>query len=168
MASTKLATRDCASAPSQMGIDALVLTTETNNRYFTGLKTTIFRLKMRPMFVILPMRSDREPVLVIPEFLEACALATSWVRDIRMASECYGKENRDATDILIGVLKDMGLSEATLGMELGEAQHLAMSQTQFEHLRADLPHVRIVDAAAAIWSVRRVKSDLEIEALKTA
>jgi len=151
-----------------LGVEAVILTTETDIRYFTGFKTVIFRLKMRPMFAILPADTRRPPILVIPEFLEACALATSWVTDIRTAAECYGRRNQDAVDILIGVLKDLGMDKAAIGMEFGDAQHLAMSHHQFEQMRSELPGLRLVDASPAIWSVRRVKSDLEVEAIKTA
>jgi Xaa-Pro dipeptidase len=150
------------------GLDAVLLTTEANMRYFAGLKTTIFRLKMRPMFAILPADARRAPALVLPEFLEATALATSWIDDIRTASECYGKRADDAVDILIGALKDMGLERAAIGMELGDGHHLAMSQTQLDHLRADLADARWADAAPEIWALRRVKSPLEVEALQTA
>ena len=151
-----------------LGVEAVILTTEADIRYFTGFKTVVFRLKMRPMFAILPADTRRAPVLVIPEFLEACALATSWVTDIRTATECYGRQNQEAVDILIGVLKDMGLDKAAIGMEFGAAQHLAMNQNQWAQLQAGLPGARWLDASPAIWACRRVKSDLEVDAIRTA
>jgi Xaa-Pro dipeptidase len=151
-----------------LGADAVLLTTEANIRYFTGFKTNIFRLKMRPMFAILPADTNKPPALVIPEFLEGCALATSWVTDLRIAAECYGQENQDAIEVLIATLKEMGLAHARLGMELGEAQQLAASYRQIEHLLTELPQMEMVDATPAIWNVRRVKSLREIEAIKTA
>ena len=153
---------------SALGLDAILLTTEPNIRYFTGLKTTIFKLKLRPLFCILPAKTGIKPILVLPEFLEAAALATSWVDDIRITSECYGKENEDAIEVVAGVLKDEKLDNVTLGMEFGISQHLGMSQIEFSHFKDELPKINLVDASQPVWKLRRVKSQLEVKAMKTA
>jgi Xaa-Pro dipeptidase len=153
---------------ADLGMDAILLTTEPNIRYFTGFKTSIFKLKLRPLFAILRADSRLKPILVLPEFLEAAALATSWVDDVRITSECYGKPNQDAIEVVTGVLTDVGLDKVTLGMEFGVSQHLGMSQTEFTRFKTALPKINLVDASGPIWKLRRLKSPLEIETMKTA
>jgi Xaa-Pro dipeptidase len=149
------------------GIDAAVFTTEQNIRYLTGFKTVMFQVKMRPMIAVLPTREDRPPALVIPEFLEATALATTWLDDIHLATECYGQRVVRVEEVLLHLLRELDLGAATLGFELSGHQ-LALSQQQFAALTGALPAARIVDAGDLIWQVRRVKSTPEVEAFKTA
>jgi Xaa-Pro aminopeptidase len=149
------------------GIDAAIFTTEQNIRYVTGFKTVMFQVKMRPMIAVLPTRADQPPALVIPEFLEATALATTWLEDIHLGTECYGQRVVGVEEVLLRVLHKLNLDAAAPGFELNGHQ-LALSQQQFVALTEALPAARIVDVGDLIWQVRRVKSAPEVEAFKTA
>jgi Xaa-Pro dipeptidase len=149
------------------GIDAALVTTEQNIRYFTGFKTVMFQVKMRPMVAVLPADDRLGPALVIPEFLEATALATSWVDNVRLATECYGQRMIAVEEMVCTSLREMHLDSAVLGFELGGHQ-LALSQQQFSSVTHSLPAARVVDAGDLIWQVRRIKTPLEVEAFRTA
>ncbi len=149
------------------GIDAAVVTTESNVRYLTGFKTVMFQVKMRPMVVVLPVQERLPPGLVIPEFLEATALATTWLDNIRLATECYGQKVVGVGEVVTAVLREMGLQSAVLGFELGGHQ-MALSQQEFTALKEAVPAARLADVGGLIWAVRRVKSAREAEAFRTA
>jgi len=48
----------------QHGLDALLLTTETNVRYFTGFLTRFWESPTRPWYLIIPLKG--KPIAVIP------------------------------------------------------------------------------------------------------
>jgi Xaa-Pro aminopeptidase len=150
----------------QQGIDALLITTSQNARYFTGLKTLLFRGRLRPITALL--LATREPVMIVPEVLEGTCLATTWVEDFRLSSECYGKPPIHMVDLISDTIRDLGLSDGTLGMEFGIAHHLGMTQQELEALREKIPRAKWVNASDLIWELRSVKSSCEVEALKTA
>lgn len=153
---------------SDRGLDALLVTTGQNVRYFSGLNTVLFKTTLRPITMLLPAGDAHEPVMVVPEVLEATCLATTWISDIRTNAECYGKTPSHVLDILAATIRDLGLSSGRVGMELGAGQYLAMEQQQFEILKRSVPGAEWVDASEVIWQMRMLKSPSEIEALKTA
>ena len=64
----------------QRGLDALLLTCETDVRYFTGYLTRFWESPTRPWFLVVP--ASGAPVAVIPS-IGAALMAQTWVRDIR-------------------------------------------------------------------------------------
>ena len=61
------------------GLDALLLTTETNVRYFTDF-TRFWESPTRPWYLIIP--SKGKPIAVIPSIGEAL-MSKTWLEDIR-------------------------------------------------------------------------------------
>ena len=68
------------SGMAEVGLGALLLTTEPEIRYFTGFLTRFWESPSRPWFLILPAMGD--PVAVIPA-IGAPLMGRTWVRDIR-------------------------------------------------------------------------------------
>src|SRR5947209_7003666 len=66
---------------AERDVAALLVTTEMNFRYFSGLHTQSWVMPTRPMFLILP--ADRDPVAVIPAGSLVGMRQQSWVADIR-------------------------------------------------------------------------------------
>ena len=149
-------------------IDVLLVTNEPNVRYFTGLNTRLYKTVLRPIIALLPAAREREPILVVPEVLEATCLATTWVEDIRTNSECYGKQSNDVLDVLAGTIEELGLANGTMGMEFGAGQRLALTHGELEALQSKLPKVNWTDATDLIWNLQMIKSSLEVEALQIA
>src|SRR5688500_13197299 len=52
-------------------IGAAVLTTGANLRYFSGLNTVLYQTTLRPITMVIPADAAKEPVMVVPEVLEA-------------------------------------------------------------------------------------------------
>ncbi|SVD43982.1 uncharacterized protein METZ01_LOCUS396836, partial [marine metagenome] len=61
-------------------LDALLLCTEPEVRYFTGFDTPFWQSPTRPWFVVVPLEGP--PIAVIPG-IGAPAMGETWIRDIR-------------------------------------------------------------------------------------
>jgi Xaa-Pro aminopeptidase len=69
------------------GLSALLLTTETDVRYFTGFLTRFWESPTRPWFLIVP--ANGTPVAVSPSS-GAAQMGQTWINDIRtwIAPDC--------------------------------------------------------------------------------
>jgi Xaa-Pro dipeptidase len=142
---------------AERGIDALFILQAENLSYFTGYISWLKSSKHRPFVGILPQGKD--PVLALPRLQLGDAEGFSYVEDIRLWSANY-------LDFFVDTLKDMGLSNKRIGVEIGHDTHLAMSLLEFEQLKAMLPDVTWVDATDLIFDVRKIKSEPEIAYLR--
>jgi Xaa-Pro aminopeptidase len=135
------------------GLDALLLTTEAEIRYFSGFRTLFWQSPARPWFLVLPAAGA--PVAVIPA-IGAELMATTWIEDIRgFAAPAGGGEG---VAELAGALAGAG----RIGLPMGAESSLRMPLADFEALRARLG-ADWVDATPLIRALRMVKSPAEIE-----
>ncbi len=141
------------------GLDALLVTSETNHVYFSGLRTPSFGTRARPITMLI--RSSGAPVVIVSRNQLGQALAVSWVPDIRFHT---GLQD-EALALLADVISECGLSAGRIGCELGEEQRLGMTWLGFEALRRTLPEARFDDAASVLWQLRAVKSAREVAML---
>ena len=96
------------------GIDALLLTTEPEVRYFTGFLTRFWESPTRPWFLILPQSGD--PIAVIPS-IGADLMAKTWVRDIRTWTAPNPID--DGISLLADTLSEVLPKSAKLGIPSG-------------------------------------------------
>ena len=83
-------------------IDAILLTTEPNVRYFSGFLTQFWQSPTRPWFLIVPR--DENPIAVIPE-IGLAGMESTWVKNIRTwTSPC---PEDDGISLLSKTLKDI-------------------------------------------------------------
>ena len=141
------------------GLDAILLTTEPDIRYFTGYLTRFWESPCRPWFLVLPRSGD--PIAVIPS-IGAPLMARSWITDIR----CWRAPDLedDGISLLAETLHALGPS---IGTPSGLQSHLRMPLTDFARLNAALPQPIGADFDI-LRSLRLVKSEAEIEKIKTA
>ena len=97
-------------AMNEAGLDALLLCTEAEVRYFSGFRTLFWQSPTRPWFLILP--SSGEPIAIIPE-IGAQLMASTWVNDIRTWS------SPDPVDDGVSLLVDVLASYKTVGLPNG-------------------------------------------------
>lgn len=135
------------------GIEALLLTTEPDIRYYSGFRTQFWQSPTRPWFLIIP--GHGQPVAVIPE-IGAALMARTWVDDIRTWPS--PRPHDDGISLLRHALD--GYSR--VGILKGPETHLHMPLAGFEHLRAELRHTEFVDATELVRAQRMVKSEAEI------
>ena len=147
---------------AEMKIDALLVTERLNYQYYSGHRSEQCAVdKIRPYMFILP--KDDEPTLITMPFEVAQVEQTCFVADIRTTGGLTGHP-----EFIVDVLRDVGLSQARIGCELGREQYLGISHNGFRDVVNGLPGAEFVDAADIILAVRNVKSPLEIDYLRRA
>jgi Xaa-Pro aminopeptidase len=107
----------CALAQSAMAaaeIDAVVVTSPPNVRYFSGFATEFWESPTRPWFVIVPRQGL--PVAVIPE-IGAPAMARTWIEDIRTWPAPRPAD--DGVTLLAEVLETLPRRFGRIGWEMG-------------------------------------------------
>ncbi|GAB5469343.1 MAG: aminopeptidase P family protein [Rhodospirillales bacterium] len=139
-------------------LDAVLLTTEPEIRYFSGFQTLFWQSPTRPWFLLVPR--EGEPVAVIPE-IGAALMRQTWINDIRTWSAPAPAD--DGISLLSDLLSPYARSGRTLGLLKGHETSLRMPLGDYERLLAGLPGLRVRDATDLVRSLRMVKSDAEIE-----
>lgn len=141
------------------GLDALLLTTEPDVRYFTGYLTRFWESPCRPWFLVIPTAGD--PIAVIPS-IGAVLMARTWITDIRTwrAPDL----DDDGVSLLADTLRQLG---PHIGTPSGIQSHLRMPLDDFARLNAALPQPVGADGGI-VQTLRLVKSDAEIEKIRAA
>lgn len=148
---------------AQAGLDALLLTTEPELRYYTGFLTRFWESPTRPWFVVLP-RSGA-PVAVIPS-IGAHLMGQTWVEDIRSwAAPDY---EDDGVGLLGEALREAVPEGGRIGVADGMESHLRMPLADFRALEAGLGARRVVGDGGITRDLRMVKSEAEIAKIAAA
>ena len=138
-------------------LDALLLTTEPEVRYFSGFLTQFWASPTRPWFLVVP--KDGRPIAVIPE-IGAAGMAATWIEDIRTWPAPQPEDDG------LSVLADALGGCARVGLPMGHESHLRMPLADFRRLGDRLGGTELVDATAITRSLRMVKSELEIDKIR--
>ena len=136
-------------------LDALLLTTEAEVRYFSGFRTLFWHSPTRPWFLILPLSGG--PIAVIPG-IGAALMGTTWVRDIRTWSSPHPDDEG------VGLLTDALKGCRRVGLPMGEEASLRMPLGDFNRLRDGIS-ADVVDCSGLIKTLRMIKSEAEIALL---
>jgi len=143
------------------GMQATLLGTGNNLAYFSGYPSPA-RSVARPFFVLLPMTGD--PVLFSHSGHRAEAARFSWIGDVRE----YTELSRVPNGLICDAIREHGLFGKTIGMELGFEQAMDISWLEFQRFHDALGDTRLVDASAALWRLRMVKSAHEVACIRKA
>jgi Xaa-Pro aminopeptidase len=142
-------------------IDALLLTTEPNFRYFTGFHSQFWHSPTRPWFVLVP--ANEKPIAIIPSIGQQ-ALEETWIDDIQIwQSPCPEDEG---ISLLTQQIKKHCTKFSRLGMTLGAASHLRMPNNDFTTLRENIKPISIVDAMPLLTNLKNIKSSNEIDKIR--
>ena len=152
------------------GIDCLIVTDPLNFLYFTGQNVPLW-MAARPAMFILP--ESGAPTVVDwsgPSMFNRLYKKPSanWVEDKRIYPEI---PIQDATPVdwgVAGILREKGVAEAKVAIELGYETRLNLAIEDFELLKGQLPKLRWVDSGPVTWPCRMEKSEWEIDQLKKA
>ena len=133
-------------------LDAILLASEAEIRYFTGFRTQFWQSPTRPWFVIL--RRDQTPLAIIPE-IGVELMARSDIANI----EAWPAPRPH--DDGLSLLKDRLANCQRLGVLMGHETTFRMPLNDLIDLRATLP-AEWIDATHIIRNLRMVKSEREI------
>ncbi len=139
-------------------IDALLLITEPEFRYFTGFLTQFWQSPTRPWFLLVPVKG--KPIAVIPQ-IGAEVMAKTWVEDIRSWSSPQPWD--EGVSLLVEAIHESGGVNARIGIPMGAETSLRMSLLDFDTLRAKF---NFVDATSITRELRLTKSEAEIEKIR--
>ena len=138
-------------------LDAILLTTEPNVRYFSGFLTQFWQSPTRPWFLIVPR--EGELIAVIPE-IGRTGMESTWVNDIRTwPSPC---PEDDGISLLTQALSEVTLCFGRIGMALGQESHLRMPANNFKQMTEKISPTEIVDVALHLHRLKKIKSEAEI------
>ncbi len=142
-------------------VDALLLTTEAQVRYFTGFLTQFWQSPTRPWFLVLPL--EGKPIAVIPS-IGVEGMKRCWIDDIRSWSSPNPVDDGIGllADTLAGLPRRFGQFGTTLGVE----SHLRMPANDFKRLAETLSNAEFVDCALMLLELCSVKSSAEIEKIR--
>jgi Xaa-Pro aminopeptidase len=147
-------------AMSALEIDAVVLSAPANVRYFTGLRTWLWK-PLAPTMAILSARAGS--VTIVGSTMDAEGIGqTTWP-----PARLYPPAASPA-DATAAALSDLGLSRGRIGFELGAEQLSYITAAVLSDVSRSLPEAEFVDAIPVASSVRMLKSPVEIERLRTA
>ncbi len=147
-------------------LDAVLLTTEANVRYFSGFLTQFWESPTRPWFLVVPARGA--PVAVIPE-IGRSGMAQTWVEDIRTWPS--PRPDDDGVGLLLDCFAHLPRRFGRVGMTFGAESTVRMPLNDLARLRETLlkntaARFEMVDVAHLIQRQRMIKSPLEIDKIR--
>ncbi|GAB5446544.1 M24 family metallopeptidase [Gymnodinialimonas sp.] len=148
---------------ANVGLGALLLTTEPEVRYYTGFLTRFWESPTRPWFVVLPAAGD--PIAVIPS-IGAHLMGQTWIDDIRTwQAPDY---DDDGIGLLAETLREVTPSDAKIGVADQMESPLRMPLADFERLRHAIGARQITGDAAITRRLRLLKSSAEVAKITQA
>ena len=145
------------------GIDCAVFTQEENVRYFSGYLSVLWVSKFRPLMALLPADVSVDGAVLVSGQEMENARGTSWVENPTVFSPQHPPMPH-----LAQLLTDMVGDRARVGIELGFGQRLGLNIEQLRELESLVPGIELVDITPLSECVRMLKSDLEVDLLRTS
>lgn len=140
----------------ERGLDAILLCTEAEVRYYTGFRSLFWQSPTRPWFVIIPQSG--KPIAVIPE-IGRDLMERTWVDEI--ITWPSPRREDDGVSLLVKVLKGSN----KIGLLKGEEASLRMPLNDFETLNSKI-NGSFIDCSDLVKEVRLVKSEVEINIIR--
>ena len=138
-------------------LDALLVCTEPEVRYFTGFHTPFWQSPTRPWFVVVP--AEGRPIAVIPG-IGGASMGETWIQDIRTWPA--PRPDNDGVTLLATTLHEVAGTEGRIGVPMGHETHLRMPLADWEDLQEATIDVAYHDATDVVRGLRMHKSDLEV------
>ena len=138
-------------------IDAIVITSPANFRYFSGLDSNFWESPTRPWFLII---SKNGKIKALVPSIGLSAIESTFIKDIEVWQSPNPKD--EGTSLLKKIIKTFP-KHSNIGFELGMETYLRMSIKEFLKIKKDLQEYNFIDSTNIVWSLRKIKSDLEIK-----
>lgn len=159
----KARTRRAQALMAEAGLDALLLTTEPEVRYYTGFLTRFWESPTRPWFVVVPSQGD--PIAVIPS-IGAHLMRQCWIDDIRTwQAPDYAD---DGIGLLTETLSEVVPQDGAVGLADQMESHVRLPWQDLKALEAALSSRRLTGDEGITRRLRLVKSDAEIDKIRQA
>ncbi|OED36640.1 peptidase M24 [Chromatiales bacterium (ex Bugula neritina AB1)] len=146
---------------ASLDLAGMLLTSESEVRYFTGFQTLFWQSPTRSWFLFIPAQG--KPIAVIPE-IGAELMRQSWLDDVRTWSAPAPDD--DGISLLTELLSPLATRGERLGVLKGHETNLRMPLGDWERLVFALPGLQVTDCTGLIQGLRMIKSPLEINKLR--
>ncbi len=144
----------------QYKLDGLLLTTPQNIRYFTGYDSQFWESPTRPWFVVVP--ASGKPIGIVPEIGES-EFKKTWLEDIKTWPSPRPED--EGISILKSTINDLKKTYGQIGAEIGKEMAMRMPVRDLFKLK-EIVKTNIVDGSDAIWEMRMIKTNAEVERIK--
>tara|TARA_Y100001936_G_scaffold117336_1_gene114823 strand:+ start:1304 stop:2455 length:1152 start_codon:yes stop_codon:yes gene_type:complete len=138
-------------------IEAIIITSPSNFRYFSGLDSNFWESPTRPWFLVI---SKKNPIKAIIPSIGITALEKTLIKDIEVWQS--PNPNDEGVTLLKKTIKNFPIN-SKIGFELAFESHLRMSIQDFINIQKELSDYKFVDVSKIIWGLRKIKSENEIE-----
>lgn len=143
-------------------LDAVLITSEANFRYFSGFASQTWVSPTRPRYLVLPRQG--EPIAVVPTSNAQGMQSETPITDIR--SWRAPNPADDGVSLVVSALKDSARKFGTIGAELGHESRIGFPAGDFLRLLDILRPIEVRDAMPLIVRQRMVKSPLEVDRIR--
>ncbi len=138
-------------------IEAVIITSPSNFRYFSGLDSNFWESPTRPWFLIV---SKNDPIKAIIPSIGIAPIEKTFIKDIEVWQSPNPKD--EGVSLLKKIIKGFP-KNSNIGFELANETHLRMSIQDYFKVQEELSDYNFVDASKVIWNLRKIKSNIEIE-----
>ena len=143
-------------------VDALLLSSEAEIRYFTGFMTQFWQSPTRPWFILIP--ASGKPIAIIPT-IGVPLMQSCHVGDIK--SWPSPAEHDDGISLVHDAVKSAIGTKGRLGRLMGRETAIRMPLADLDMLRArlgdiELGDIEFVDMTSEVQHIRMIKSPAEI------
>ena len=141
-------------------LDGILITTPQNIRYFTGYDSQFWESPTRPWFVVVPLLG--KPIAIVPEIGES-EFKRTWLDEIKTWPS--PRPDDEGISLVKSTLEDLKKIHGQVGAEFGKEMAIRMPVRDLLKLK-EVVNTSIVDGSDAIWDMRMIKTDAEIERIK--
>lgn len=142
---------------------AVLLTTETQIRYFTGYLTRFWESPSRPWFLVIPAQG--KPIAVIPS-IGAALMGATWIDDIRTWSAPDLED--DGVTLLADTLAEVCPASGRIGIPDGHETHVRMPRADLQRLIDLIAPRQMCGDFDMTRKLRLIKSPAEVAKIETA
>ena len=141
-------------------LDGILITTPQNIRYFTGYDSQFWESPTRPWFVVLP--ASGKPIGIVPEIGES-EFKKTWLDEIKTWPSPRPED--EGISLVKSTLDDLQNTFGQIGAEFGKEMAIRMPVRDLFKLK-EIVKTNIVDGSDAIWDMRMIKTNAEIDRIK--
>ena len=115
---------------SNFRLDALMLTTPHNFRYFSGFDSYFWESPTRPWFLIIP--NNQEPIAIIPSIGES-AFKKTWIKNIYTWQSPNPED--EGISMLVNIINKIKNKYGNIGVEIGNESTIRMPLRDYINLQ---------------------------------
>jgi len=150
-------------------VDFLLLTTQEDFYYFTGLYSRFWHSPTRPYYLLIPCTGTR-PFAVIPSIMTEVLCSRTWIPAENVCDWPSPRLGDDGITELVQTMASLPCQYQRAGFMLGHESVMRMPVADVDCLRASLGKqgITTVDASRVMRELRLVKSPFEVERIRHA